>query len=64
MRIAIVTALLAICCGCATEAVIKQVENTEACGPGTARLVPTESKVWFVLCPDGRVSWLEDDDTE
>jgi len=38
------------------------VENTAACGAGPARLIPTESNVYLVLCQDGRVSWMEDEE--
>jgi hypothetical protein len=62
MRTVLALMLLATLTGCATEAVIKQVENTSACGAGPARLIPTESEVWLVLCQDGRVSWIEDEE--
>jgi hypothetical protein len=62
MRTVLALTLLATLTGCATEAVIKQVENTAACGAGPARLIPTESDVWLVLCQDGRVSWIEDEE--
>lgn len=62
MRILFAMTLLAVLTGCANQAVIKQVENTAACGTGTARLIPTESDVYLVLCQDGRVSWMEDEE--
>lgn len=62
MRTLFALTLLAVLTGCATEAVIKQVENTAACGAGTARLIPTESDVYLVLCQDGRVSWMVDEE--
>lgn len=62
-RLALIFALVGLVSGCATEAVIKQVENTEACGTGPARLIPTEGNIWLVLCQDGRVSWMEDEDS-
>lgn len=64
MRIAFALTLIAALTGCATEAVIKQVENTAACGSGSARLIPTEGDVWLILCQDGRVSWMEDEAAE
>jgi len=60
MRLAILLALVGLVSGCASDAVIKQVENTEACGSGSARLIPTEGDIWLVLCQDGRVSWIDD----
>ena len=61
MRIAILLAFFVAISGCTTSAVIKEVENTEACGAGTARLIPTEADVWLILCHDGRVSWMADE---
>lgn len=48
---------------CAGTAVVKQVENTDFCGKGTARLIPTETDVWLVLCEDGRVTWMLEEPT-
>lgn len=62
MRTVFALTLLAALTGCATETVIKQVENTAACGAGPARLIPTESDIWLVLCQDGRVSWIVDEE--
>jgi len=62
MRNLFALTLLAALTGCANQAVIKKVENTAACGTGTARLIPTESDVYLVLCQDGRVSWMEDEE--
>ena len=62
MRVALIAAMIAIVSGCTSQAVIKQVENTEACGAGTARLISTNSDVWLVLCQDGRVSWIDEAD--
>ncbi len=62
MRFALILAMIGLISGCTTSAVIKRVENTEACGSGPARLIPTESDVFLVLCDDGRVSWIEDEE--
>ena len=49
---------------CAGTAVVRQVEDTNFCGKGTARLIPTESEVWLVLCEDGRVTWMLEEDAK
>lgn len=55
IMVVIVSVMLSACAG---TAVVKQVENTSFCGQGTARLIPTETEVWLVLCEDGRVTWM------
>lgn len=58
MRTIMVVAIAVLMSACAGTAVVRQVENTDVCGQGTARLISTESDVWLVLCDDGRVTWM------
>ncbi len=58
----LLTALLSLTLlGCADTAVIKEMTDSNVCGPGVTRLVPTEGTIWLVLCEDGRVLWLDDE---
>lgn len=63
MRILLICLFAAFLSACANTAVIRKIEDSDMCGKGITRLLPSESDVWLVLCDDGRVLWMTEEDT-
>ncbi len=61
MKILLSALLFLALSGCAGTAIIKEMKDSNVCGLGVTRLVPTEGTIWLVLCEDGRVLWLDDE---
>lgn len=64
MKKLILSAMLLALVACSNTAVVKQIQDSDACGKGITRLIPTEGEVWLVLCEDGRVMWMDEEDIE
>lgn len=64
MKLVLTSALTLILMGCAITdtAVIKRVTDTDVCEKGPVRLIPTDGGLYLVLCEDGRVLWIDEDD--
>jgi hypothetical protein len=60
MKALLIGSLAMLLIGCSNNLVMKQIEDSDVCGKGVTRLIPTNSDVWLVLCEDGRVSWMDD----
>ena len=60
MKTLLIGSLAMLLIGCSNTLVMKQIEDSDVCGKGVTRLIPTNSEVWLVLCEDGRVSWMDD----
>ncbi len=61
-RVFLLCALICVLSACAGTAVIKKIDDSNACGPGDTYLLPSDGEVWLVLCEDGRVLWIADDE--
>lgn len=64
MKTLTLSAVILLMVGCANTAVVKQIDDSDACGKGVTRLIPTEGEIWLVLCEDGRVLWMDEEDME
>ncbi len=64
MKLVLISALVLTLLGCATTgtAVIKRITDSDVCGPGPVRLIPTDGGLYLVLCEDGRVLWIDEED--
>ena len=64
MKKLLLTSILLSLVACSNTAVVKQINDSDACGEGITRLIPTDGEIWLVLCEDGRVMWMDEDDME
>ncbi len=61
MKKFILSSTLLVLVACSNTAVVKQIYDSDACGKGITRLIPTEGEILLVLCEDGRVMWMEEE---